>query len=680
MSKATLQIDATTSGLVAAFGAAKGAAREAELAIKASMGRAQKAVDGGYRTNAREASGAAAKQEAAANRVVLAFVRGEDAKRKAAQASKTARAKAETEATRIAEEEARKRGLSTEEEARVRENALRGLTRVYDAEEKRKTAIVKREEAERRRALGRVIGAVASGAGAAARGGATFAREAHGMIQDARERRAASQHTLNGAFFQAGIGGDEARGMRETLQREVATGRLRGMTLDEAAGGLMAAQTQFSVLSGANAGERQGNFSRQVDLLQFARDTYQDPGEVLRVAGMLQRQGVTGSAQMDTIRSLTGAAQAGSVELGDVVSQGLGPLMANIAVATGRLGPNATAAERSAAVQGAATRSMAVAEVGAGAGLGVRDSLNAQAKMDRAMQSPRIAGNLVASMRSRGFTADQIGQLVEEVRGPGGRTEHRFRSQDSLQTLSGLARLTGGDTASMLNLLQAGGHGTPMVLDAQQRRFIAGLTSQTSGGESMVDRVDRMRREGGAFDEGRVAEGRSLRDAEEQTKLRAQAETRDNALSENTGAMRDLSDALRSFESTNPLTSKAVPVALGVAGTVLGASGAAIGLAGAGFAANNRAVMEGRNLSGERLSTGERVARGAAQYIPGMQLVGAGVGLYDSARALSNPEVIRSLESLPDRIAQAIQGAPITATVSPVDREHAATQAPTPSR
>jgi len=79
MPRAVLQIDADTSGLLAAFAAVRGAAKAAEADVKASMGNAVRASTAGYQRTGRvardEAARTARAEEQGAQRSLAAFVR-----------------------------------------------------------------------------------------------------------------------------------------------------------------------------------------------------------------------------------------------------------------------------------------------------------------------------------------------------------------------------------------------------------------------------------------------------------------------------------------------------------------------------------------------------------------------------------------------------------------------------
>jgi hypothetical protein len=487
--------------------------------------------------------------------------------------------------------------------------------------------------------------------------------------------------------------------MRARLQREIASGGLRGLTMEDVAGGLMAAQTQFSVLSGATPQERALRLNEQVSRMAFARNTFQDPGEVLRVSGMLSQQGVRGADQTAALQSLTGMAQAGSIELSTLTSTALGPLMANIARTTNA---GMTAAQRAAAVRSTTAETMAVGEIGAAAGLTPRDSLNALAKIRGSVTSDVTQSRLYDRLRGA-HREDLAAQLFQT--GPGGR--HTLRDASPVSLMSSLVSGFGGDANAVSNVLAAGGPGAPMVMDAQQRRLIMAMASQTSGGETIAQHVATMQATGSRFGIGDIARGATMVEGEQQTALRSAEATRDNALTDNTSAIVNLSNQFATWSTSNPITSSAIQSGGGLLGGVIGGgvfsrigtalAGTSVGglltgsttiggtLAAAkasGLAALSGAGSLGATLAG---SVGAAGAGTVGAVVTGSLAAGGAAG-YGINRALGhnqqsdNPlnaafytEFARSVR---DAVRDGIASAPITAAVSPVDAAHAAAQAP----
>lgn len=567
-------------------------------------------------------------------------------------------------ATAALEREVGKRGELTERERRQVHQLAQAMMVEHERAERAKTAATQREAQRRaqigREVQGRVAGALMQAGAAAMSAG----RDIHGAIQDSRERRAASQHTLNAAFFQAGVGGQEAGAMRQLLDRELTQGSLRGLRSEDVAGALNAAQTQFSVLSGANAGARMQALQRQVELMSFARNTYQDPGEVLRVAGMLNQQGIRGEDQRAVLMRLTGMAQAGAVELSTLTSTALGPLMQNIARS---VSSSMTPQQRAAAVTGALEESMAVGQIGAAAGLTPRDALNALAKTRGSVESERTQGVLYDRLRSSGRQdlADQL------FRREGDRNVLRDRSAVGL--LSALVRGFGGDTNAVTNLLAAGGPGAPMVLDAQQRRLIQAMASQTQSGGTIADNVARMRATGSDFTEARVAAGAAMVDAEAQTALNASREQRDSALTDNTSALVRLSDQLRDFLTANPIAGAAVSGVTGVGGAM---AGSLLARAGGGAAGSAAAATAGAGAGGW-------LAGGAAALVGGLAL-GEGINrlIYNDRERAQGDTSILSAETwrnfataVGQTFGDSLRSNPPQVTVDAAAAAHAATLA-----
>lgn len=623
--------------------------------------------------------------------------------------------------TRDAQREQSKREREERDATRKHEREEKERTRTTEREERRRTRLAEQEARKRARAenaarredratgrqVGRMIGQNATGIASGVSG---YATDIHAQVQAARQGRAATAHTLNGAFYQAGIDGAEGDAMRATLQREVASGSLRGMSMDEIAAGLAEAQTQFSVLSGRDPAQRQAAFQDQLQLLAFARNTYQDPGNVLRVGGMLRGQNIQGEDRMTLIRALTGLGQEGSVELSDVVSQGLGSLMGNIAVATSQLRPGATAEERARVVQAATARTVAVSQVAARGGMTVRDSMNALRKADEGLASTRTADNFRAGLRARGFTDAQIGTVLATERDPRtGRTVNRFRSRDTTQVFDQITTLFNGDTTAASNFLRGGGHGTPQVFDAQVRRLYNTLGSQRGQGtvSGAVEDIARRGRQFGADDERR---GRDMRNREDATGLQANAETGANALTDRSRRDVRASNAVADAAARNPFEAAAVQQAAGVLGGILGpavergmeraverllggsrgvpaagplgapapgglatpavavpAAAGGLGFVGSALVTGGvlsmlaaaRTALTGNELGGERASTAERVNAGLSALTPG-----AAIG------EVLRQAVVAGFASLREQ--------PLRATIDPHDAQHVNTQNATP--
>jgi len=684
MARAVLEIAADTSGIEAAFGRIRTDAQRLEQQLRATFQVTGRGAAASFRDAARvqtqEARRGAQASEREAQRAVLAFVRGEEQKRRAARLTQSNQERAERQATELARAEAAKRGLTSEQEARVRTTALQRFTREFEREERRQTQIAQREERNRVR-VGRDIGfGLRRGLNVGGDAAMNVARTAHSEIQDARRQRAESEHTLNAAFYQAGIAGPQAAQMRATLQRELSTGSLRGLSMEDVSRGIMGAQTQFSVLSGSTDSARQEAFNRQIQLAAFARNTFQDPAEVMRVAGMLSQQGIRGGDQMSVLQSLTGMAQAGSIELSTLTSTAMGPLMQNIARVTSA---QQTPAQRAAAVRGAVSQTMAVGEIGAAAGLTPRDTLNALAKMRTSVENPMVAERLDARLRAAG-REDLASQMV--TRDAQGRA--RLATRDPVQFMSQLVTGMGGDANATANLLSAGGRNAAMVLDSQQRRLILGMASQTESGQTIAQRVAGMEAAGARFGGADIARGAALVETEQRTAMQQAEERRLTAMTDGTNAFVRWSNHLDDWVRTHPITAAAGQSAMGIVsgvvggalvqrvGVALGATRAGQALTGVGGTAGTAAA--GVGAAGLALGTAGAAAMAlqAREAVTGQRAGGATATTIErvqAAAALMSPGAAIG-RTIATALVDALQSATITATVSPTDAAHAATQ------
>jgi hypothetical protein len=411
-------------------------------------------------------------------------------------------------------------------------------------------------------------------------------------------------------------------------------------------------------------------------------------------------------------------AGAGSIELSTLVSSSLGPLMQNISRVTSS---SQSPEQRQAAVIGALSESMAVAELGAASGdtTGVR-TLNALAKMRTAVTSPGMATRLDTRLRAMGRT-DLAGQLVQ-TNAQGVRT---LRNQDPIAFMSAMVSGFRGDTNAVTNTLGAGGPGTKaMVIDAPMRLLINAMASQTGSGETVQQRIARMEATGASFGAGDIGRGAAMVDAEEQTALRAAEATRDNALTENTSSIVNLSKRIADWNTANPIESSAIQSGGGLLGGILGgatfsrigtalagtgvgglltgttsigatlAAAKASGLAALGGAGSIGATLAGTVGAAGAGTIGAVVGAGAA--------LGGGAGtlvnraLYSDATAsdtagrttgeaggqaaytnVFSADMWRGFStSVSQAVRDGLSNATVTATVAPVDAAHAASQAP----
>jgi hypothetical protein len=327
---------------------------------------------------------------------------------------------------------------------------------------------------------------------------------------------------------------------------------------------------------------------------------------------------------------------------------------------------------------------MAVGEISAAAGMTPRDSLNALAKMRGSVENPMMAERLDTRLRAAN-RADLADQLV--TRDPAGRASLRNRSAVGL--MSSLVSGMGGDANAVANLLSAGGQNAAMVLDAQQRRLIVGMASQTEGGGTIAQRVAGMQAQGARFGEADVARGTAIVNAEQRTALQSSEESRLSALSDNTSSLNQLSNSFAAFVARNPLGMTAaaalVPlagqVAAGVAGRAVAgtAIGSALGIAGTGAGGGGLlAAANGMAAAGGAAGLATTAAGVLAAAGTGLAIGGAANRAMGYTQQSDNPFdaafYVEFGRSVRDAVRDGIASAPITATVSPVDATHARAQ------
>lgn len=686
--RAVLRLDLEGGADIArALGQIKGVVRAAQAGMNAESRRGSTertriatAEGRAVAAAAREGERARVRSEREASRAVASEARKRD---QSAKASARERERAEKAVTRTTETEARKRTTAearagrevetiAKRSAAARERAERDVTRAAEREGRNRTRISERNRA----AMGRGLATVG-------RAGMQYAGQMHGDIQDSRQRRAASEHTINSALYQVGVGGAEAQGMRSQIY---ARARALGMDSGELSAGLAASQTQFNTLSGATPQARQAALNSQLDLADLAQSTYQSPAEVMRLAGMLGQQGITGTDQRRTIMTMTGMAQAGSIELGSMTREALGPLMQNIARS---VSAGMSPAERSAAVRSATIETMAVGEVSAAAGGRSRDSLNALAKTRGTIADPRMQERLYARLSGAGHN-DLAAQMFSTTNG-----QHRLRSQNAVGFMSQLVTGLGG-SQNATTLLGSGGPGQPMVLDSQQRRLLLLLASQSASGGTVASRVNALQTQGEAFDEGDVARGRAMVQGEQGTTIQRAQELHDSTLTDNTSAVVGLSSTIRDWSVRNPwiagagnavgsVASAALPAALarGAPG-LLGRTAARLGLAagGAGFGATvatalggffgGGAIGEGINrLSYSDAQRRQSTTGGDTSILSGTTWQGAAHGVRD----LASGAVPLTAEGIAGALVAALRVTPLTAAIGAHDAAHASTLA-----
>lgn len=457
-------------------------------------------------------------------------------------------------ATAAYQAETGKRGELTQREKRQVEDLAMAMVSEHEKAERRRTEATRRAAAERRQIGNRRAEIASSGVAAVARAGAAFGHEAHDTIQGARERRSTPEREVGNAIYQAGGTRADVERVMQRMTRFAADER---MNFGDIAGAMLAGQTEFSVLGndGDTDAQREANLQRFMQTALLARNTGNNTGEMVRIQGLLQTAGITDSAEQRRIMlHLAGMAQRGSVELGSVTREAMGAIRGRMAVAADRA---QAAGENPITAQGDALR-QAMAEIeiarlagenpGAGANAlrNANLALGSTVRMDKLRQNISHLGNATQrrELESLLFEADPTRQ---------GQMRLRPERQNVLEFMDAF-REAGVNTESFMTLTEGGGHDNPMSLLANQRRVLG----QALLGNDGLARVRRILSPDSALTEDDVRRGEGIFKGDSLATLTGGREERDNALTDNTRGIVDLSNKIHDWQIRHPLLSSAI--------------------------------------------------------------------------------------------------------------------------
>lgn len=715
MPRAVLEIDATTAGIVAAFGQIRTQAQETERVVRASMGNLFAGIPAGSRRAQqsvyRDTQQITRDQERAAQASVRAFVRAEEQKRRAAQLTAEGRARAERQASEIARTEAQRRGLTAEQEARVRTTALERVTRTVEREERQQTAIRSREAARRERDARTIGHGIRRGLNVGRDAAMPVAREAHSQIQDARRARMEAEVYVSNALYQAGGARPDIQAAMRTVTSFAAD---RSISTDTIARAMQVSQSEFSVFGDRNtsAQERATRLQSFLQTVELGRNVGVDEGEFARLSGLFQNQGFAPQLQRQLLLFAAGASQRGAVEVGSITRETMPAITARIGLATAAARQSG-ADPQQAAIE-AFRQSLAELQVAKGTqGASPREAGNAMRNLTQSLRGgvtqERLRGNIINTFGPRSPLAQSLFEQDPERRG-----HHRLRQQflNPLQLISEMSRF--GVTADQFeNITRGGGHGNPQSLQSNQRRILGNLLNVDQEGVSNIQKVRDIMDPSVALTESDVTRGQGVFAGTAQAQFTKLEEQRINALTEGTSAVVRFSNALDDFSRSNPILSTALQTGGGLVSGVLGS--AMINRAGQYFAGNGLAARAFQFLSGtggEAAVAGEAAGAGevaatvgsGARFLAGRAnpvaaflttmltpsnfrqaayddraLIaahrgagGGGAGRTAAAMALNRPP---SAQEIGNAVAESLRQAPLTAVVSPVDATHAATTA-----
>ena len=571
--------------------------------------------------------------------------------------------------------------------------------------EARQAAQVARANA--RQFAGNVV-STASGAGRVV---GAFAAGSHGMIQDARRQRAVANRVLGNAVRGAGGGADDVA----AAQRRVASFvDQTGMSYADVAAALETGQARGSALEAAPGQTRAQALENALRVIREGNAAGADPGQLLAARGRLGAAGLQGPALDEALRYAMQAARRGSVEIDQIVQQGLPGASSLMGQRVASLGPNATDAQRQRAALTAFQESVAVQEVAASTGRQPGNTANTLANLQNFLSTPRRQEMVLANIRAAEGQVntstpegraqrDRFRALREAMfeRDPT-RTGNAMRMREGFSPLEFAARLTeatGGNAAAGMNILAGGGHGNPQSLLANMRGLLTFLGGATPTGATGGQRAREMMTGGGITNREMNALQTSV-EGDELSRVTRADEKANTALTDNTSALVRMSNAFDTWTRANPLAAQGMSAGggflSGALGSIVGPRArdwltGMLGRGAAGAAAAGE-VAAGASAAGGGLSAGGTVAAGVAGLLGGAALGSLANQVIYSDRGNSNGngpaytnafsgDFWRGLStSVSQAVRDGISSAPITAQIDPHTAAHARSATPTTPR
>lgn len=713
MARAVLQIDVDTSGVRRAMGDLRGTARTAQAAMTAEARRATAQRDRIARDETRF------KQ-----RMDIETVRSQrDADR--------ARAQSATQASR-------ERIAASNREARVDVARMQTTTQLFIASERAKTRAVEREEKQRTRAAQTEERARVSAARAAARevtrtdrertragrdigyglrrglnvGGdaaLNVGRVAYSQIRDERLQRAEANRGLTHALGGAGIRGFDAQAQRQVAAFAGQTGMSYGSVVDA----LVTGQQRGSALElrGRTPGAA---LSDALATVRQANATGTDAGNLLAARGRLGTAGISGGNLDEVMRFVQFAADRGSVEVDQIIQQGLPGALRLMSSRTAGVSPE----HRQRAAVAAFRESVAVQEVMAGAGGRSGQVSNAYSGFQTALNTPRrqdlIRNNLTTYAQSLtgndAATRARRAAVMGLVEGPNAlyeddptrRGARRLRGDVENSPLALIDRVTqamGGNSNAAANIFAGGGHGNAQGLLSNVRTLMGTLGAiNPETGRTRSDSVREIM--GGGYSAADLQGRQAAVESDDLATIRRNEAARAQAFTDTASAVVRFGRALDDFTARNPIGSAALQSGGGLLGGLLGGAlfpriGTALAGTRAGQAVlglTGRAAALPGQIAGGAAGAGRAALGAAGALYAGLSFGGATSGTdfeENQRRAAATAEWVRSqggmsvgnttasrtpptADEIGRAVATALQSSPLT--IDPVTAAHAASQ------
>ena len=713
MARAVLRIDVDTSSVSRAMGDIRSTARSAQAAMTADARAQSQQRDRLARDEARHRQ-----------RMELEAVR----------TSRTA-LRMQTDAARsAANERARASTLAARTEIAAQGNATRlyiaserNRTLVHIAEERRRTQVTDRETRAREAAERRSAREAARVAQARTRAGRDIGiglrrglnvnndaalnvgRVAYAQIRDERRTRAEANRTLTYALGGAGI-----RGFSTQARQQVSAFSERtGMSYEDVVNALSLGQQRGSALE-LNGRTPERALSDALDTVRQANATGTNAGQLLAARGRLGGAGISGANLDDVMRYVQFAADRGSVEVDQIIQQGLPGALRLMSSRTAGVSPE----QRQQAAVAAFRESVAVQEVMAGAGGRAGQVSNAYNAFQTALSTPRRQDQMRANLTNYAqsltgtdaATQAQRAAVMALVEGPNALYENdpsrlgarRLRGDIANSPLALMDRVTqamGGNSNAAANIFAGGGQGNAQGLLSNVRLLFATLgATNPETGRARTEAVRAL--SSGGYTAADIAARGAAVESDDLATIRRNEEARAKALTDNTNAAVRLANSIDNFATRNPIGSAAIQSGGGLLGGILGGAlfprigaaiagtqlGAAVAGTQAAQVAASGGAVGGVGLAGGAVAGGLAAMGGAARTAITGNTVGGGrtdtIGRINAGLAALSPTgaVVEMGAQTIGALARAIQGMVVQATVPAHEAAHAASARPAGGR
>lgn len=687
MPRATLILDADTSALRRSLGEIPGITQRVQSVMTSQARRGGRERVGIDQTFAREHESislrlARAREKQArevtrttaaeARKQALAEAQSDRERERSAQALARAQERYERDTTRASAAEGRRRVRNDADFARERDRIHERLMR----EQTRREAAATRE----RRAAGREAG------GQAAQVVGTVVTDAQGRIQGARQTAADRTSAINTSLVQRGTSREENDADNARIQARLAQVRT-GVSPEVAIAAIASAQRFANALGGDNRAQRQAGIDATLADVELAGAIDpQNVGGIVNMGAILRRRVSDPALQRRILRGAVGTSFEGSVETDQMITSGLPGLLTAISAGTANASSPAERDRLTAEIsQDFFAQLQAQAAGGRSVGVSANRTNTVRTALSNAPRQNRLG--LALAEQARNGTPEQQAAFAAAFTKDAQTGEYSMNAA-MRDSPSNAARFFGSmfnnDAGALRNAMGANGlGGARQLMNIPDVNAIASYFGMTTGaGGAQVreyDHVEQLKR--ASLTPEQEATMTATRAAEDRTRLMREQEAA-LAAARAPGATTRASDTAQSFATAHPILAALGLSGAGAGGTALARSAGAslVGTLGAGPAALVAALtaggtalgaygsMEtartGTDAQGREVSTGERLARGAAAV--GSSIVGFG-------------PLLSALSDLPRQFAAALRENPPQAIVTPHDAAQVASGA-TPGR